>query len=69
MCWLSGVKAAHYLVHKGAHKINETALHLGELLGTISVHHGLEVEGEWGWEGERVQDEIKPPPKAKFIQE
>ncbi len=38
---LCSAKAAHYLVHKGAHKVDETTLHLWELFGTVSVHHGL----------------------------
>lgn len=44
--FIMNIKAAHYLVHKGAHKVDETALHLGQLLGAVPVHHGLEVAEE-----------------------
>lgn len=30
-----------YLVHKGADKVDETTLHLWQLIGMISVHHRL----------------------------
>ena len=30
-----------YLVHKGAHKHDETALHFGKLGKFVPVHHGL----------------------------
>ena len=39
-------KHDRYLVYKRAHEVDETALHLGKLLGTVSVHHGLSEEEE-----------------------